>query len=518
MGTVISNLKAKFGVDTSDFKKGLKDGQKATSDFKDAAGSTLDEFASMFGIQMSSVTSAINTTGKTLNFLGSSFKAAAKGGDILTISMKVLKWAVVSTGLGALIVALGSLIAYFGKTGEGSDKFAKIMMQLRSVIDNVIDRLAIFGKGLWDIMTGKFKKGWEEMTGAFKGMGEEIKNDWKAAGDLADKLDALDDKEIAIMASQEKRKTQAEELLRKAKEETDDAREKLRLLQESKKIYAEYYSNAISLEEERLSLMRQQLVLQAKDPTDEQRRSIEEQVTKVQALKTAQEQQLGSYTKLVNTATKAVKALDNQFRSFANLKMPEFTNKKQWDDIERSMNKLRQSTIQLHESLGALWDVFGKVAIDLGKELTSSFQSAAEGFGEFIGQLASGQASLNDFGKFIGKMFGDVAIAIGKVAIASGVTALALKTQLFSNPYVAIAAGAALIALGTALRSQLSSAVSGASGGSSSISGSTATYDVRTMAVKTEAVKVNVTGRLETSGKTLAFVLEQENQRKNSAT
>ena len=29
MGTVISNLKARFGVDTSDFKSGLKDGEKA---------------------------------------------------------------------------------------------------------------------------------------------------------------------------------------------------------------------------------------------------------------------------------------------------------------------------------------------------------------------------------------------------------------------------------------------------------------------------------------------------------
>ena len=44
MGQVISNLKARFNVDTTDFKKGLKDGDKAVSDFKDSAGSALDEF------------------------------------------------------------------------------------------------------------------------------------------------------------------------------------------------------------------------------------------------------------------------------------------------------------------------------------------------------------------------------------------------------------------------------------------------------------------------------------------
>jgi len=52
MGTVITNLKAKFGVDSSDFKKGLKDGDKAVDDFKGAAGSKLDEFASMFSVNM----------------------------------------------------------------------------------------------------------------------------------------------------------------------------------------------------------------------------------------------------------------------------------------------------------------------------------------------------------------------------------------------------------------------------------------------------------------------------------
>ena len=47
MGTVISNLKARFGVDSSDFKKGLKDGEKAVNDFKGAAGDSLNEFAAI---------------------------------------------------------------------------------------------------------------------------------------------------------------------------------------------------------------------------------------------------------------------------------------------------------------------------------------------------------------------------------------------------------------------------------------------------------------------------------------
>jgi hypothetical protein len=207
MGSVISNLKAKFGVDTTDFKKGLKDGESAVNDFKGAAGNTLDEFASMFGVNMSGVTDAISTANKSLNFMASAFKGAAKGGDILAISSKFLKIALVSTGIGAIVVGLGSLIAYFTKSGEGADRFARILAQVKSVFNNVIDRIMQLGKGLFDIFSGKFKQGWEEMTTAFKGMGEEIKEDWKAAGQLADAEDKLDDREIDLLNSLEKRRT-----------------------------------------------------------------------------------------------------------------------------------------------------------------------------------------------------------------------------------------------------------------------------------------------------------------------
>lgn len=148
MGNVITNLKARFGVDNADFKKGLKDGEKAVDDFKGAAGSSLDEFASMFGVNMGAVNDSVNTAFKSLNFFGQSLKAAASGGNTLTIALKALKVALTASGIGALVVALGSLVAYFQKTGEGADQFAKILDQVKSVINNVIERLAVFGKGV----------------------------------------------------------------------------------------------------------------------------------------------------------------------------------------------------------------------------------------------------------------------------------------------------------------------------------------------------------------------------------
>jgi hypothetical protein len=515
MGTVISNLKAKFGVDNSEFKKGLKEGEKATADFKNAAGSVLDQFASMFGIQMQSVSDAVGTANKSLGFMRQSFIAAAKGGDIMSISMKVLKFALISTGIGAIVVLLGSLIAYFSKTGEGTDKYAKILLQLKSVVNNVIDRLAIFGKGLWEIMTGKFKQGWEDMTGAFKGMGTEIVEDWKAAGDLADGLDALEDKEIALINSLEERRAKAAELRLLAKEETEDQKKKLDLLNQAEKLYKSVYGDQIALEQERLMLMKEQLAMQTKDPTDEQRKAVAEQEAKISALFREQAEQLKGLNREKKTALALVteqlafekqrtENLKNTIKQadISNIKMPDFSQ------VTGALQKMKAPIASIKSTL-----------LDVTSAMNDAFTSLATGFGEFLGTLASGQAGMSDFGTFIGTVFADMAISVGKVAIATGMAVLGIKKALMSlNPYVAIAAGVALVALGYAVKGSLKSAASGGGGGSSaSLSSNSFTYD-NTKAVKAEPIQIHITGQLVGKGSDLVSIFNYETNRRKAVT
>jgi hypothetical protein len=523
MGTVISNLKARFGVETSDFKKGLKDGESAMSDFKGSAGSIIDEFASMFGVNMSAVNDAIGTANKSLNFLGQSFIAAKKGGDTFAIGMKVIKLALVSTGIGALVVLLGSLIAYFTKSGEGADKFAKILAQIKSVINNVIDRLAIFGKGLWEILSGKFKQGWQDMTGAFKGMGEEIKEDWKQAGALADAEDALEDREIALINSLEERKAKVAELRRQAKEEMDDQRKKLALLAEAEKITKSVYADQISLENERLRIMKEKLAIQTSDPTDEQNRTIAEQEAKINALIRSQADELRAMLKERNAATKALEKELAMVGAFKQIKMPDLwaPYKKGFDALKESMGKLRPDMIRTGEEISALFQALGQVGINAAESLNNAFTSGAEGLGEFLGQLASGKTGISGFGNLIGGVFADLAITVGKVAIGAGMAVLGIKQALMAmNPGVAIAAGIALVALGTMIKSSLKSAASG--GGSASVSSSGSgsgsgglVYDTR---ASIQPLNINITGSLTAKGPDLVYVFNQESLRKKAVT
>jgi len=514
MGTVISNLKARFGVDTSDFKKGLKEGEKATEDFKDAAGSSLDEFASMFGINMKAVDDALKTVGKSLNFLGQSFSAAAKGADVMAVSMKVLKFALVSTGIGAIVVALGSLIAYFTKSGEGADKFAKILDQVKSVVNNVIERLAIFGKGLFEIATGKFKQGWETMRGAFKGLGDEIKEDWKAAGDLADRFDALEDKEIALINSLEERRAKAAELRLAAKEETEDQRKRLQLLNEAESLYRSVYNDQISREKERLAIMKERLAVQTKDPTDEQRREVAEQEAKISSLIREQAEQLKGLNREKRTALATVtaeleleKAKADQIKTTAidikNLKIP---------DLAPAISQALAPIPKIQEAVKS-------VMVDVTSTINTAFESIAVGLGEFLGSLATGDAGIKDFGKLIAGTFADLAINVGKIAIGTGLAVLGIKKALQSlNPYVAIAAGIALIAVGAAVKGALSNAASGAGSGSASEGSSYSAGSVATTSVQQQPITINLVGKLVGEGKDLVAVINQESIRRNVAT
>ena len=155
---------------------------------------------------------------------------------------------------------------------------------------------------------------------------------------------------------------------------------------------------------------------------------------------------------------------------------------------------------------------------DITNEVTSLVQNAvtrtSEILGNLVGTLAAGGDAWGDFKNAALSAFGDMAIAVGKIAVSAGVATLGIKAAFESlNGYAAIAAGAALIALGAAVKSSLSAVASGdysASGGgysggySSSSSGN---------GYETREVYVNVNGTLQADGNQLIAVINNTNKK-----
>ena len=163
-----------------------------------------------------------------------------------------------------------------------------------------------------------------------------------------------------------------------------------------------------------------------------------------------------------------------------------------------------------------------KSIVDLSQQLesllTGSIENLSAGIGNLIGDLATGGDAWGNFADMAISSFGDMAIAIGKMAVSTGVATLGIKAALESlNPYLAIAAGAALIALGSAVKAGLSNVAAGNYSASTNVASATGNYGAGSSPINTafenREMTIKVTGTLKAEGSQLVSVIENERTR-----
>ena len=119
-------------------------------------------------------------------------------------------------------------------------------------------------------------------------------------------------------------------------------------------------------------------------------------------------------------------------------------------------------------------------AEEASKIITNNIGGAFSGIGEAIGSsLAKGNNVINAIGGSILQSIGKLTTQLGQAAIAVGIGMLSIKTA-FTNPFSAIAAGVALVAIGTAISSAKDSVSGIGSGGGSAGASSSAGGGVST--------------------------------------
>lgn len=94
--------------------------------------------------------------------------------------LKLFKLALIGTGIGALIVGVGSLIALLAKSQPAIDYVNKLLSATGAIIRVLVDRFATFGQGIVQLFKGDIAGAVESFRGSIKGMGAEIA---KEAGD-----------------------------------------------------------------------------------------------------------------------------------------------------------------------------------------------------------------------------------------------------------------------------------------------------------------------------------------------
>jgi hypothetical protein len=131
-----------LNVNTKDAQKNVKDLEKAVEGVNEEVKETTESSSELTG-QLDNLTGGAISKFKA-------FKTSLKG---VTGGFKTMRAAIISTGIGALIIAITSLISAFRSSEEGQNKFAKLTSMIGTVVSVLTDRLADLGEGIINAFT-----------------------------------------------------------------------------------------------------------------------------------------------------------------------------------------------------------------------------------------------------------------------------------------------------------------------------------------------------------------------------
>jgi len=189
VGNYSESIRAAFG-DTKIFGVSLNQLTDSYNKTKDVTSGLIKNL-----ILTDSVTKSQKASTEGMTAAQRALNAATIAGKV---AMNVFKLALIATGIGAFVVIIGSLVAYFTQTQKGAEAIRKVMAGLGATIDVLTDRLSGFGEGLTKIFSGDFSAGFASMRESFKGIGDEIQREVDLVIELEDALISLEKREIAV--------------------------------------------------------------------------------------------------------------------------------------------------------------------------------------------------------------------------------------------------------------------------------------------------------------------------------
>ena len=217
------------------------------------ASSLAGEFRIM-GVSLNSVKAGLTSVGKT-----------AKA------SFATIKAGIMSTGIGALVIAIGALASYFTNTKRGADKLSQAFTAMGAVVDVLTDRLSKVGEALTFVFSGDFRKAGELLKGTFAGITDEINKEVKAMVELKKRTQELRDADMDFMVQKAKTRQEIEKARLIAEDETKSAAERLTNLKKALELEAETTEQEIALAKERMLIQQQEMALSENLVEDEEK-------------------------------------------------------------------------------------------------------------------------------------------------------------------------------------------------------------------------------------------------------
>ena len=227
----------------TDISDAAKDTEKLTNELKDTnkeAKESIGNFQIM---------------GVSINGLKTAFKSAAGQAKFLFSSIKA---GILSTGVGALLIAFGSLLTFFTKTKKGAELLERTFAGLGAAVSVIVDRVSKFGGAIVKLFQGDTKGALQDVKGAFTGIGDEIQREIDLIIELKRQSQELRDSERDLRVETAERRAEIEQLKLIAEDVTKSEKERLEAAQKAFDIENELLDKRVANAEEAVRIQKEQ--------------------------------------------------------------------------------------------------------------------------------------------------------------------------------------------------------------------------------------------------------------------
>ena len=234
-------------------KSNIGEVTKDTKELKNEASDAAGEFAIM-GVSLNGVKKGFASAAVTAKGMFGSIKAG-----------------LISTGVGAFVVLIGSLVSYFTNTKRGADKLSQAFTAMGAVVSVLTDRLSKVGEAISYVFSGEFRKAGEALKGTFAGITEEIGKEVDAMVALKKRTQELRDADNEFMIQKAKTRQEIEKARLNAEDETKSAAERLEALKKALALEEQTTNRELELARERMEIQKEEMLLSENMAEDEEK-------------------------------------------------------------------------------------------------------------------------------------------------------------------------------------------------------------------------------------------------------
>lgn len=253
---IILQLNAAINVNNNAIKRNsdeLTQNKMTVGDYKEQVKLAIIELKNS-GLNMNSVGIVAKGFAENLSKdFSSAWDLASKGGTMFVGVLKLVRTALLATGIGAIIAALASLAAMFTRSQKGVELFGKAWASVTAGFDVLLDRLSVLGEAIVKIFQGDFKGAADTAKKAVAGIGDEMEAEIKIAWKLKDALNQLEKQEIMLTMRRAASKAEIEQLKKDSEDTTKSFGERMKAAKKAYELEQKDLAQQTEIAEKRLA-------------------------------------------------------------------------------------------------------------------------------------------------------------------------------------------------------------------------------------------------------------------------